>query len=70
MGPALVPVNLDLVNAMFDHTDVTGSMLAPSTLEQISKDPPSLARITKTDFTVVGGGEFLTLQCLHFNSSK
>ncbi|KAL1893341.1 putative secondary metabolism biosynthetic enzyme [Sporothrix stenoceras] len=55
MGPPLVPVNLDLVNAMFDHANITGSLLAPSTLEQISKDPPSLNRIAKTDFTVVGG---------------
>lgn len=63
MGPALVPVNLDLVNAMFDHAGVSGSFLAPSMLEQISKDPASLARIAKTDFTVVGGGESPTSPC-------
>lgn len=55
LGPALVPVSLDLVNAMFDHAAVDGSLLAPSMLEQIAKDPASLTRIATTSFTVVGG---------------
>ncbi|CAK7211993.1 putative NRPS-like protein biosynthetic cluster [Sporothrix eucalyptigena] len=55
LGPALVPVNLDLVNSMFEHGKVDGSLLAPSTLEQIAKHPPSLQRLATTDFTVVGG---------------
>ena len=57
LGPAGVPVNLDLVNAMFDHGKVDGSLLAPSTLEEISKEPTSLQRIAKTDFTCFGGGQ-------------
>lgn len=57
LGPPLVPVNLDLVNAMFDHGDVDGSLLAPSTIEDISKNPASLARIAKTEFTAFGGGK-------------
>jgi hypothetical protein len=56
LGPAMVPVNLDLVNSMFDHANVDGSCLAPSTLEEISKDPKSLERISKTLFTCFGGG--------------
>lgn len=60
MGPATVPVNLDLVNAMLEHGDVDGSLLAPSMLEEISKDPVSLARIGTTLFTGFGGGE-----CFH-----
>lgn len=56
MGPTSVPVNLDLVNSMLDHADIDGSLLAPSTLEEISKDPPSLARMAKTSFTLFGGG--------------
>ena len=59
MGPALVPVNLDLVDSMLDYGEVNGSFLAPSILEDISKDPPSLARMAKTEFTVFGGGTCL-----------
>jgi hypothetical protein len=59
LGPASVPVNLDLINTMFDHAKVDGSLLAPSSIEEISKDPASLERIGKTKFTVYGGGELL-----------
>ncbi len=56
LGPAMVPVNLGLVNSMFDHGNVDGSLLAPSTLEEISKNPEALKRIGKTLFTAFGGG--------------
>ncbi|EXJ86687.1 hypothetical protein A1O3_03640 [Capronia epimyces CBS 606.96] len=62
LGPAMVPVNLDLVNAMLDHGNVDGSLLAPSTLEEISKDPASLERMAKTQFTCFGGGP-LSQEC-------
>jgi len=52
----MVPVNLDLVNSMLDHGNVDGSLLAPFTLEQISKDLAALAKISKTEFTCFGGG--------------
>jgi hypothetical protein len=35
---------------------VDGSLLAPSTLEEISKTPSSLERMAKTSFTLFGGG--------------
>jgi hypothetical protein len=56
LGPAMVPVNLDLINSMLDHGNVDGSLLAPSTLEEISKTPSSLERMAKTSFTLFGGG--------------
>ncbi|TVY44182.1 Non-canonical non-ribosomal peptide synthetase [Lachnellula subtilissima] len=62
LGPAMVPVNLDLVNSMFDYGNVDGSCLAPSTLEEISKIPASLQRIGKTLFTCFGGGP-LSQEC-------
>lgn len=58
LGPAMVPVNLDLVDSMFDHANVDGSCLAPSTLEDISKSKESLARMSKTLFTCFGGGQY------------
>lgn len=58
LGPATVPVNLDLVNSMFDYANVDGCFLAPSTYEEISKDPPSLARMSKIKFANFGGGIF------------
>lgn len=57
-GPAMVPVNMDLFDSVMDHTTVDGTMLAPSTLEEISKNPESLARMAKTEFTATGGGKF------------
>jgi hypothetical protein len=60
LGPALVPVNLDLVNSMLDHGNVNGSLLAPSTLEEISKSPSSLERMAKTTFTCFGGGAYIS----------
>ncbi|KAH8655420.1 hypothetical protein BX600DRAFT_515242 [Xylariales sp. PMI_506] len=62
LGPPLVPVNLDLVNAMLDYGHVDGSFLAPSTIEDISKNPSSLARLVKTEFTAFGGGP-LSQEC-------
>jgi acyl-CoA synthetase (AMP-forming)/AMP-acid ligase II len=62
LGPAMAPVNLDLINAMFDHGNVDGSLLAPSTLEAISKEPASLERMSKTLFTCFGGGP-LSQEC-------
>jgi hypothetical protein len=56
LGPATVPVNLVLINSMLDHGNVDGSLLAPSTLEEISKTPSSLERMAKTSFTLFGGG--------------
>lgn len=57
LGPPMSPINLSLIDAIIDHTDVDGTLLAPSTLEEISRTPASLERIAKTEFTFYGGGE-------------
>lgn len=57
LGPPMVPVNLDLVNSMLDYGNVDGSLLAPSTLEEISKAVSSLERMSRTLYTCFGGGQ-------------
>lgn len=56
LGPPMAPVNLDLVNSMFDYGNIDGSFLAPSTLEDISRSSSTMNRMAKTLFTVFGGG--------------
>lgn len=58
LGPPMVPVNLELIHSILDHTDVDVTLLAPSTLEDMSRSPDSLERMAKTKVTFYGGGEY------------
>jgi hypothetical protein len=64
LGPARVPVNLNLFNSMVDHCKPDGNLLSPSTIEEISKDSASFERIAKTQFTCFGGGKSPLAQCV------